>query len=427
MRYNCACVDPTVETPQVQVSAMTFGPCAIARIGGKSVMIPAAVPGDVLEVEIRPHKRDYALGCIVRVVQPAPERREPPCPYATRCGGCDWQHVRYDAQARLKAEVLTAEFHHTLGIELDPDGLVEPAPAEFRYRSRVRLKTGPGGRIGFHHPGSNSFVGVEACLVAAPPIAEAARLARALGRNCTEIEVVAAQHGEVLVADLIKAPGAFERKIARQMVESGTPGLILRGGAIRELFGDVRITCEAESGCVIEADADLFSQVNRAQNLKLVAAVMQLAEISPLTRVLDLFCGTGNFSLPAARRTACVIGLDRDGLAIEAARANAKRMGLEGTQFIAMRAVEGLRFLLQTGYCPDVLILDPPRAGAAYVIEPMARLKPRRVIYVSCNPSTLVRDLRQLSLRGYKVSRVSAFDFFPNTHHIEIVASLLLT
>jgi 23S rRNA (uracil1939-C5)-methyltransferase len=102
-------------------------------------------------------------------------------------------------------------------------------------------------------------------------------------------------------------------------------------------------------------------------------------------------------------------------------------MGLEGTQFIAMRAVEGLRFLLQTGYCPEVLILDPPRAGAAYVIEPMARLKPRRVIYVSCNPSTLVRDLRQLSLRGYKVGRVSAFDFFPNTHHIEIVASLLLT
>ena len=406
---------------------MTFGPCAIARIGGKSVMIPAAVPGDVLEIEIRPFKRDYALGRIVRVVQAAPERREPPCPYAARCGGCDWQHIRYDAQARLKAEVLAAEFHHTLGIELDPDGLVEPAPAEFRYRSRVRLKTGPGGGIGFHHPGSNSFVGVEACLVAAPPIAAAARLARALGRNCTEIEVVAAQHGEVLVANLMNAPGAFERKIAGQMVESGTPGLILRCGAMRELFGDVRIACEAESGCVIEADADLFSQVNRAQNLKLVAAVMQLAEISPLTRVLDLFCGTGNFSLPAARRTACVIGLDRERLAIEAARANAKRMGLEGTQFIAMRAVEGLRFLRQTGYCPDVLILDPPRAGAAYVIEPMARLKPRRVIYVSCNPSTLVRDLRQLNLRGYKVGSVSAFDFFPNTHHIEIVASLLLT
>jgi len=390
-------------------------------------MIPAAVPGDVLEIETRSHKRNYALGCVMRVVEPAPERREPPCPYAAKCGGCDWQHIRYDAQTRLKAEVLAAEFHHTLGIELDPDGLVEPAPAEFHYRSRVRLKTGPGGKIGFHQPGSNSLVAVEACLVATPPIAMAARLAHALGRNCLEIEVVAGPHGEVMVANLMKAPGAFERKIAGQMVENGTAGLILRNGTIRELFGSVRIECEAEPGCVIEADADLFSQVNRAQNLKLVAAVMHLAEISPTTRVLDLFCGTGNFSLPAARRTTSVIGVDRDGEAIEAARSNAQRMGLNGTQFIVMGVAEGLRFLLRTGYCPDVLILDPPRAGAAYLIESMTRLKPRRLIYVSCNPSTLVRDLHQLILQGYKIGRVSAFDFFPNTHHVEIVTSLLLT
>jgi len=170
-RYNSPCVDPTFETTHVQVSAMTFGPCAIARVGGKSVMIPGAVPGDVVEIETRAQKRDYALGRIARVVQAAPERREPPCPYAATCGGCDWQHIRYDAQVRFKAELLAAEFRHSLGIELDPHGLVEPAPAEFRYRSRVRLRTGPGGKIGFHHSGSNSFVAVEACLVAAPPIA----------------------------------------------------------------------------------------------------------------------------------------------------------------------------------------------------------------------------------------------------------------
>ena len=427
MRYNSPCVDPTFETQHVQVSAMTFGPCAIARVGGKSVMIPAAVPGDVVEIETRSQKPDSALGRIARVVQAAPERREPPCPYAATCGGCDWQHIRYDAQVRFKAELLAAEFRHSLGIELDPNGLIEPAPAEFHYRSRVRLRTGRGGKIGFHHSGSNSFVAVEACLVAAPPIAEAARLAGALGPNCTQIEVVAGQHGEVLSANLTRAPGSFERKLARQMIDNGTTGLILRSGNIRELFGDVAIACEVEPGCVIEADADLFSQVNRSQNARLVAAVMRLAEISPPMRVLDLFCGTGNFSLPAARRTACVIGLDRDELAVEAARANAERMGLKGTQFIAMRAAEGLRFLLQTGYCPDVLILDPPRAGAAYLIESMTRLKARRLIYVSCNPSTLVRDLRALILNGYKVASVRAFDFFPNTHHIELVVSLLLT
>jgi 23S rRNA (uracil1939-C5)-methyltransferase len=426
-RYNTICVNPTIETSQVQVSAMTFGPCAIARVGGKSVMIPAAVPGDVLEIETQSHKRDYAFGCVVRVIQPAPERRTPPCPYAARCGGCDWQHIRYEAQARLKAEMLAAEFRRRLGVELDHDGLVEPAPAEFHYRSRVRLKTGPEGQVGFHHGRSNSFVGIEDCLVAAPPISRAARLARELGRNCTEIEVVAAREGDVLVAHLIKAPRAFERAVAHQMIDNGTAGLILRSGAVREVLGDARIACEVEPSCVIEADADLFSQVNREQNVKLVAAVMRLAEIGSGARVLDVFCGTGNFSLPAARRSRSVIGLDRDGLAIDAARANAERMGLKGTQFIATGAAEGLRFLLQTSYRADVLILDPPRAGAAYIIEAIARLKSRRLIYVSCNLPTLVRDLHQLILRGYKVGGVRAFDFFPNTHHLEIVASLLLT
>jgi 23S rRNA (uracil1939-C5)-methyltransferase len=420
-------MDPIIDTSQVQVSAMTFGPWGIAHIGGKSVMIPAAVPGDLLEIGGISEKHDYALASIVRVLQPAPERREPPCPYASSCGGCDWQHIRYEAQARLKSQLVAREFRRTMGIELDPDGLVESAPAEFRYRARVRLKIGPAGKIGFYHPSSNLFVPVDDCLVALAPLQVAARLGSALGRDCAEIEVVAAQNGQVLITRLTKVPGAFERKIASQIVGDGAAGLILRHGAIRELFGEVRVACEAEPGCTIEADADLFSQVNRAQNLKLVAAVMQLAELPAHARVLDLFCGTGNFSLPAARRGARVTGVDYDQRAIAAARANAQRMDLDGTQFMAMRAIEGVRFLLRAGYRPEVLILDPPRTGAASLMEPIARFKAHRLIYVSCDLSTIVRDLPRLILDGYKMHVVRGFDFFPNTHHIEIVASLVLT
>ncbi len=407
---------------------MTFGPCALARLDGKTIMIPGAVPGDVVEITTSSEKRDYALGAIVRIVQAALPRREAPCPYASSCGGCDWQHIQYDAQTRLKAQVIADEFRHLLGIELDPDGLVEPAPVEFGYRSRVRVKTGAGGTIGFRHPGSNSFVPVEACLVAAPPLAAAAKLAAALGRRCAEIEVVAAQRGEVLIASLASAPGSFERKVARQMTADGfIAGLVLRCGAVRESFGDVRTACEAEPGCVIEADADLFSQVNRAQNLKLVAAVMQLADLSADIRVLDLFCGTGNFSLPAARRSARVLGLDHDALAIESARNNARRLGLPHADFIAMRALDGLHFLRRSGFRPQVLMLDPPRAGARDLIEPIVKLGADKLIYISCNPSTLVRDLRQFMRSGYKIQTVRGFDFFPNTHHIEILASMVLT
>jgi len=406
---------------------MSFGPWAIARAGGTTVMIPGAVPGDRLEVEIRSAKRDYARGSVVRVLEAAAERREPPCPYAAECGGCDWQHIRYDGQARFKADVLAAEFRHALGVELDRGELIEAAPQEFRYRSRVRLKTSAGGKIGFHHPRSNQFVAVEDCLVAASSLTGASNLAAALGRNCTEIEIVEGLGGDVLIASLIRAPRESDRKIARELCGRGATGVILQSGAGREFFGTVRIAYVAEPDCAIEADADVFSQVNPQQNPKLVAAVMKLAELSPDAKVLDVFCGSGNFSLPAARRHAHVIGLDRDGLAIEAARANAARMGLKNTQFIAMSAVDGVRFLSQTGYHPDVLILDPPRAGAAALLPLMPRLNARKLIYVSCNLATLLRDLRELMVQGYEIQWVLGFDFFPNTHHIEIVASLLLT
>jgi 23S rRNA (uracil1939-C5)-methyltransferase len=406
---------------------MTFGRSAIARVDGKTVMVPAAVPGDLLEIEIASEKRDYAIGRIVRVIRAAPERREPPCRYAARCGGCDWQQIRYDAQVQLKAELIAAEFQRALGVELDPCGLVEPAPAEFGYRSRVRLKTGPGGEVGFYQHASKVLVRVEECLVAAPAISAAERLARALGRRCSEIEVVTSSRGEVLVAELTKPPARFEYEVAQRMAGSDVAGVILRSATTRDLLGDARVAIEAEPGCVVEADADLFSQVNRAQNLKLVAAVMELAQISPATRVLDIFCGAGNLSLPAARRGGQVTGIDANALAIEAARENAARMGLREAQFLAMRALEGVGFLARAGNRPRVVIMDPPRAGAADLIEPLTRLRAERLVYVSCDPSTMVRDLLALVRKGYKLTQARGFDFFPNTHHVEIVASLLLT
>src|SRR5438105_10695600 len=153
---------------------MTLGRSALARIDGKIVILPGAVPGDILEIEIIADKRDYATGRIVRLLQSSPTRRQPPCRYAARCGGCDWQQIQYHAQVQLKAELIAAEFHHTLGIELDPRTLVEPAPAEFGYRSRIRLKTGRGGEVGFHQPSSRSLVPVEECLVASPAVSAAA-------------------------------------------------------------------------------------------------------------------------------------------------------------------------------------------------------------------------------------------------------------
>jgi 23S rRNA (uracil1939-C5)-methyltransferase len=415
--------------PELEINAMTFGPYGVGRIDGKSVMVPQAVPGDLLEVAVTSARRDYAIARIDRIIRPGANRRQTPCAYLPRCGGCDWQQIDYPAQVVLKAQLIAAEFRHVLGLELDPAGLVEAAPAEFAYRSRTRFKTTAGGRVGFHEAGSNSIVEVDRCMVAAMPDRMPTALAAALGRRCAEIEVVSDPDGEVQVASLTKAPGRAEVSRARQVISADgvIRGIVLRGGGAREVVGDAKISFELEPECVIEIDADLFSQVNRAQNLRLVAAVIAMADVRDGAAVLDLFCGAGNFSLPLARRGARVTGVDADALAIAGAQQNAARMGFTQAQFIAMKAAETARFFERAHYRPDLVIVDPPRSGALELMAVVARLRPRAVIYVSCDTTTLVRDLQSLCASGYQIGRVRAFDFFPNTHHAEVAVHALLT
>jgi 23S rRNA (uracil1939-C5)-methyltransferase len=415
--------------PEIEINAMTFGPYGVGRIDGKSVMVPQAVPGDLLEVAVTSERRDYAIARIDRIVRSGANRRETPCEYLPRCGGCDWQQIDYPAQVVLKAQLIAAEFRHVLGLELDPAGLVEAAPAEFAYRSRTRFKTTAGGRVGFHEAGSNSIVEVDRCMVAAMPGRMPTALAAALGRRCAEIEVVSDRDGEVQVANLTKAPGNAEVSRARQVISADgvIRGIVLRGGGAREVVGDAKISFELEPECVIEIDADLFSQVNRAQNLRLVAAVIAMADVRDGAAVLDLFCGAGNFSLPLARRGARVTGVDADALAIAGAHQNAARMGFTQAQFIAMKAAETARFFERAHYRPDLVIIDPPRSGALELMAVVARLRPPAVIYVSCDTTTLVRDLQSLCASGYQIGRVRAFDFFPNTHHAEVAVHALLT
>ena len=409
---------------QVEITAMTFGPYGVGRLDGKAVMVPHAAPGDLLEVTVVRERAGYLIARAERVLKAGAARRTPPCPYLPRCGGCDWQQIAYPEQARFKAEVIAATLNHALGLELDPTTLIEPAPAEFGYRARIRYQTGRGGRLGFYEAGSRRLVEVDHCMVAAAEIRMPREFAAEI--ECEDIEVVADRGREVLVAHLARPPGTAVLERARRLVERDAriAGVVLRAGGGREVIGEVSITVALEPGLELEVEADLFSQVNRAQNLKLVAAVMEMAEAGADARVLDLFCGAGNFSLPAARRGAAVMGVDAEALAVAAAARNAARLGLKRAEFAAMEAAELARFLLRARYRPGVVIMDPPRSGARELIGPLLRMRAPRVIYVSCDVATLARDLHALCAGGYRIAAVRAFDFFPNTHHAEVVAVL---
>ncbi|HVN63089.1 MAG TPA: 23S rRNA (uracil(1939)-C(5))-methyltransferase RlmD, partial [Candidatus Binataceae bacterium] len=346
-----------------------------------------------------------------------------------RCGGCDWQHIDYQSQVRFKAKLIAHEIERAIGREIDPVGLVEPAAAEFGYRSRIRFQVGPRGAIGFHEFSSNRLVEVDSCLVAWPEMRLPLHLARSLGTRVVEIEVVSAGTREVLAAHLNRRAGAEETRRARHVLESDPKiaGIVLRSGMHREIIGDATVMIELEGGLALEVDADLFSQVNREQNRKLIATVMTMAAPHDNSALLDLFCGAGNFSLPAARRGARVTGVDADIAAVAAAAKNARRLGFDTAQFSAIKASEVAGFLHRARYRAEIAILDPPRTGAAELIEPLLKLRPRTIVYVSCDAPTLSRDLRRLSDNGYRLAAVRAFDFFPNTHHAEIAVQLVLT
>jgi 23S rRNA (uracil1939-C5)-methyltransferase len=415
--------------PEIEISAMTFGPFAVGRQDGKAVMVSGAVAGDRLDVELVSERRDYAIAKIREIVRASAERRTAPCPYLPRCGGCDWQHIDYDAQVRFKGEVVARELGHALGVAIDSAGLVEPAPAEFGYRSRIRLRVGAKGALGFSSAGSNTIVEIDSCLVAEAGIRMPLHLARSLGKRVEEIEVVRDGAREVQVAHLKKPATEEDIRRARNVLEfdGEIAGIVLRAGPSRATVGDATISIELEDGLSIEVDADLFSQVNRAQNRKLVASMMEMAAIHESDAVLDLFCGAGNFSLPASRRGARVTGVDADAGAIAAASRNAARLNFRDAQFVAMKASATADFLHRARYRPEVIILDPPRTGAPDLMDPIVKLRAASIIYVSCDVTTLARDLRVLTAAGYKINRVRGFDFFPNTHHVEIAVHMLLT
>lgn len=412
---------------EVEITAMTFGPFGVGRLDGETVMVPNAAPGDLLEVTVSGRRAGHSIASAGRVLRAGPSRRTPPCPYLPRCGGCDWQQIGYPAQARLKGEVIANALNRALGLELDAAALVEPAPAEFGYRARIRLKVGPHGELGFYEAGSRRLIEVERCMVAAEEIRMPREFVREI--KCHEIEVIADRGREVVVAHLARPAAAVEIARAHAMVarDPRLAGAVLRAGAMRELVGETAVRVALEPGLELEADADLFSQVNRAQNVKLVAMVMEMAAAGTGARVLDLFCGAGNFSLPAARRGAELTGVDAKAAAVAAAARNAQRLGFTHAEFAALKAAELARFLLRARYRPDVVIMDPPRAGARELIEPLAAMRAPRVVYVSCDVATLARDLRTLCAGGYRIAAVRALDFFPNTHHAELVAHAVLT
>lgn len=415
----------------LDVERLTYGPDALGHHGGQVVFVPQAAPGDRVEIEVVERHRSWLRGRVARVDAPGPARVLPGCAAFPRCGGCQWQHVAPTAQRLAKTAVVADQLARVAGLHDAPVLPTQPVGPDWGYRARIALVV-EGRRLGYHRARSHVLVEVEDCPIAAPVVSAHLPLARAWAASVrvalARVTIAEAPGGVVLVGGAHGRPGpadvaATEALLARH---AALRGAVLIGGGTRVAAGDPQVRVTLEPGLDLELPADVFTQVNPRANQALVALVVAMAAVSPGTRAIDLYCGAGNFALPLARRGARVLGLEHDARAVAAAASNAARLGFGDTAFRADDVAAGLREIPARDV--DVAVLDPPRAGATTAaLAALVAVRAPRIVYVSCDPATLARDVRTLAAHGWRLMRAQPVDLFPQTYHVETVALLELT
>src|SRR5262245_58808990 len=418
--------DPLV----LEVERLTFGADALARSGGQVVFALFAAPGDRVEARVTARHRGYLRAEVDRVLAAGPDRVLPGYAAFGVCGGCQWQHVAPDAQRSAKAAVVAEQLARVAGIREAPVVPTRMAGTDWGYRGRITLVV-EGRRLGYHRVRSHRLVEIADCPIAHPLLGQHLSAVRAwvagLRSALTRVTLALAPDGVVLIGDTVGPPRPTDVDASAGFLarHATIRGAMLSDGESVHAVGDVTVVVPLEAGLVLEVPADVFTQVNPAANLLLVETVVSLAEVRAGTRVLDLYSGAGNFAFPLARRGAEVLGVERTPRAVAAADANATRLGLARARFQAHDVVAALRTLEPGSF--DLVILDPPRAGARAAIPGILALRATRILYVSCDPATLARDLRELVAGGYRLARTVPIDVFPQTFHIETVSLLGLT
>lgn len=412
----------------------------IAQHQGKVVFIPGALPDETVTVQLTEQKKNYARAKLIKVDTPSPERVEPECPHYHTCGGCDLQHMSLSGQREHKEAALLdimAKFAGTEGGALSPALTGEG----WHYRRRARLatlfdKNTKHLSLGFRAASSSNVVPISQCLVLAKPLSDLivpfAKLLNQLSAKASlgHLELIAADNGHFAVLRITKALNdkdlaklsAFAELHQIHICLQDNEGQFQGVGAELVLPVYQLLDENAQSDAVsLSFTLGNFVQVNGQINKAMVAQAMDWLAPAPDERILDLFCGMGNFSLPLAKMGADVIGVEGVAEMVTQARVNAKANNLDKLTFYHGDLSADLSLEPWMGKI-DKLLLDPARAGAFESLQWLKKMKPRKVVYVSCNPASLARDSAVLLERGYRLQQLGLIDMFPQTHHIEAMA-----
>ena len=385
-----------LEEIELSIEKLVAGGDGLGRFEGIPIFVPRSAPGDRLRVQLTRRHPDYGRAEILEVLEPGPERREPPCPYFARCGGCDLQHLADEAQLRSKVAAARETLLRIGGLDEVPKVTVKAAdPWAYRLRASLQVRpTERGVGIGFFARASHDLVPIERCPILVPEIeALLPRLPRLLrGQSLERLDVACDDDGQLTTAPVV----------------DGLP----HGEVVRRV-----------AGLELAFDARTFFQGHHQLIDALVEHVLGPDEDGFRGReAIDLYSGVGLFSLPLGQRYSRVLAVEGDRIAVRYARTNARRNRLPGVEAVAHNVDTWVQKELPID--AERVVVDPPRAGLSRAVRgALTRALPRRITYVSCHPAALARDLKVLT-RYYDVESLALLDLFPQTGHLEIVSQL---
>jgi len=471
------------QTVIITIGSLSSDGSGVARLDGKTVFVEEGVPGDTVEALITLDKKNYAVAKIIRIIEPSKDRTPPFCTYYHLCGACQLQHIDYSAQLKFKTQIVKDAASKIAGLSRDLVLDAIGAEQTWGYRNKmqypVRLrrkilnpkseilnkfkntnsKSQNDVNIGYYRKGTHEVVDIDECIVLHPFLNKIASAVRKVikdfrlpvydeDRGRGLLRHVLARVGfktkeallcfiinndefpgsknvsNALIDELNRAEKTFRLKGIEKNVNTRQTNVILGQNTsglwgqdhIEEKLGNIRFNISASS----------FFQINPAQTEKLYDTVKEFAGLTGKESVMDIYCGTGSISLWVAKDAKEVYGIEEVESAVEDAKANAKLNNIRNAFFKCAKAENAIKLYQEAGFRPDVVILDPPRSGCSeIVLSAVKKLSPKKIIYVSCDPATLSRDLKILGDK-YGTKKVRPVDMFPQTSHIECVAELIL-
>lgn len=426
------------EAETAQIASVTHDGRGIAALPGKKVFVAGALGGETVRFIRRKSRRNFDEAELLEIIEVSPDRIEAPCAVFGRCGGCVLQHVSIEQQRDIKFQSLKDNLAR-IGKVAAERWMPTLSGPDWHYRRRARLavKDVAGkGRVlvGFRERHAPFITDMHRCEVLAKPVHELIDpLSELIGglsvrARLPQIEVAVADNAVALVFRVLDAPTSADEAALKAFAAANRVRVYLQPAGLDSVTPLVECdeplfyTLE-EFEVRIQFDPVGFVQINRDVNERMVSLAVELLEVGPEHRVLDLYCGIGNFSLPLARRSAAVVGVELDGLLVAAAANNAMHNGISNVDFQAvdLSTIDGREGWLRQG-C-DRMLLDPARSGAADVVAHIDAANPERIVYVSCHPATLARDAGTLvNDKGYRLEAAGIIDMFPHTAHVESIA-----